>query len=194
MTMQAIGNPNYASVGRLCPNTEAKICAVGDPSFKGLGPNESGELLVRGSQIMKGYHKNKEATDETLLEDGFMRTGDIAHYDENGEFYITDRLKELIKVKGFQVAPAELEEILRDHPKIADAAVVGISNPLTGELPRAFVVKKPNQEVTEKEIQDFVTEKVASYKKIDGGVQFLEAIPKNATGKIMRRIIKEQYC
>jgi 4-coumarate--CoA ligase len=118
--MNEVGSTNYASVGRVSPNTEAKIVALDDPEFKGIGPNESGELLVRGPQVMKGYHNNPEATKDTILEDGFMRTGDIAHYDENLEFYITDRLKELIKVKGFQVAPAELEEILRDHPNVVD--------------------------------------------------------------------------
>lgn len=96
---------------------------VNDEQHKGVGPHISGELWVRGPQIMKGYHENEKATNETLTPDGWLRTGDIGHYDDNNEFYITDRLKELIKVKGFQVPPAELEEILRDHPDIADAAV-----------------------------------------------------------------------
>lgn len=160
---------------------------------------------------MKGYHNNEKATKETIIEDGWLRTGDIGHYDENSNFYITDRLKELIKVKGFQVAPAgivlnsiywniiinlifsELEEIIRDHPKIADAAVIGIPNALTGELPRAYIVKKPNQEITEDEVKEFVAKKVAVYKRLDGGVEFVTSIPKNATGKIMRRVLKKQF-
>lgn len=175
------------------PQTEAKIVEVSDPTFKGIGPNISGELLVRGPHVMKGYHNNPKATAETITSDGWLRTGDIGHYDENKYFYITDRLKELIKVKGFQVAPAELEGILRSHPKIADAAVIGIPDAISGELPRAYVVKHSNQEVSESEIKEFVTKHVAAYKKLSGGVEFLDSIPKNATGKIIRRALKEKY-
>ena len=121
--MSAIGSTNHASVGYPCPDTEAKVVLINDEEQRGVGPNISGELWVRGPQIMKGYHNNDKATSETLTSDGWLKTGDIGHYDENFEFYITDRLKELIKVKGFQVPPAELEEVLRDHPGIADAAV-----------------------------------------------------------------------
>ena len=123
VAMSAIGSTNYASSGILMPNTEGKIVPVNSENHRGVGPNISGELWVRGPQIMKGYHLNDKATSETLTSDGWLKTGDIGHYDENVEFYITDRLKELIKVKGFQVPPAELEEVLRDHPGIADAAV-----------------------------------------------------------------------
>lgn len=142
---------------------------------------------------MIGYLNNKKATDEMLV-DGWIRTGDIAYYDDDGYFYITDRLKELIKVKGFQVAPAELEEILRSHPAISDAAVVGVSHPKYGEAPRAFVIKRPEFDVTEEDIKKFVADKVADYKQLEGGVQFLESIPKNQTGKILRREIKLKYC
>lgn len=192
--VNSIGNKNYASVGRPGANTEAKIVLLDDPNMLGVGPNITGELWVRGPQIMKGYHNNDKATKETVTPDGWLRTGDIGYYDENYEFYITDRLKELIKVKGFQVAPAELEEILRDHPKISDAAVIGIPDERSGELPRAFVVPKVTDEITEKEIQDYVAKKVAVYKKLDGGVTFVTSIPKNATGKILRRELKRIYC
>lgn len=121
--MSMLGSSNYASVGYPTPDTEAKIVDINDEQQLGQGPNVTGELWVRGPQIMLGYHENEQATRETVTSDGWLRTGDIGHYDENYEFYITDRLKELIKVKGFQVPPAELEEILRDHPDIADAAV-----------------------------------------------------------------------
>lgn len=188
------GTKKYGSVGGPTPNTEAKIVDLKDTSYKGLAANKSGELLVRGPQSMLGYYKNPEATADMVVKDGWVRTGDVGHYDEQGYFYITDRLKELIKVKGFQVPPAELEAILRDHPKIADAAVVGAPHPVSGEVPRAFVVKHEGVEVTEKELQDFVADKVAPFKRLDGGVRFLPAIPKNATGKIMRRQIKEEHC
>lgn len=142
---------------------------------------------------MLGYLNNQTATDEMLI-DGWIRTGDISYYDEDGFFFITDRLKELIKVKGFQVAPAELEEILRSHPDLSDAAVVGIPHEKNGEAPRAFVVKRAESQVTEEDIKGFVSEKVSEYKQLEGGVTFLDAIPKNATGKIMRREIKLKYC
>jgi 4-coumarate--CoA ligase len=190
--MSALGSKNHGSVGHVCPNTEAKIVAIDDSEFRGLGPNESGELLVRGPQVMLGYHNNDKATKETVTSDGWLRTGDIAHYDENQEFYITDRLKELIKVKGFQVPPAELEEILRSHDDIIDAAVIGIPNQVSGELPRAYVVCK-NSSLKEKDVQDYVSQKVAEYKRLEGGVEFVQQIPKNATGKIMRKDIKEEY-
>ncbi|XP_070492543.1 uncharacterized protein [Chironomus tepperi] len=184
---------NYASVGNPINDTDAKIVEVGDPEFRGIGPNKTGEVLVRGPQIMHGYLNNEKATKETLTPDGWLRTGDIGHHDENGEFYITDRLKELIKVKGFQVAPAELEEILRMHPEITDAAVIGIPNPATGELPRAFVVAKKNSSVNEKNVQDFVAQKVSEFKRLAGGVEFVDSIPKNATGKILRRELRQRY-
>lgn len=142
---------------------------------------------------MMGYLNNKEATDETVV-DGWLRTGDLAYYDEEGAFFITDRLKELIKVKGFQVPPAELEEILRSHPKVQDAAVVGTMHPMHGEVPKAFIVKQAGQDVSEKELQEFVAGKAATYKHLHGGVQFLDVIPKNASGKILRREIKLKYC
>lgn len=191
--MSVLGSKNFASVGYPTPDTECKIVSVSGDDFKGLGPNESGELWFRGPQIMLGYHKNDKATNETITHDGWLRTGDIGHYDENNQFYVTDRLKELIKVKGFQVPPAELEEILRDHPLLADAAVIGIPDRQRGEVPRAYVVKKKGAEVDEDAIKNFVKAKVAKYKRLEGGVEFIEAIPKNATGKILRRELKAKF-
>ncbi|XP_055327154.1 uncharacterized protein LOC129580588 isoform X2 [Sitodiplosis mosellana] len=187
------GNSKYASVGVPASATRCKIVAVNDSTGVGLQANQTGELWVKGPQNMIGYLNNKKATDEMLV-DGWIRTGDIAYYDDDGFFYITDRLKELIKVKGFQVAPAELEEILRSHPEITDAAVVGVTHAKTGEAPRAFVIKRPDSKITENDIQKFMSQKVADYKQLHGGIQFLETIPKNATGKIMRREIKLKYC
>lgn len=187
------GNTKYASVGVPASATRAKIVAINDTTGVGLQANQTGELWVKGPQNMIGYLNNQKATDEILV-DGWIRTGDIAHYDDDGFFYITDRLKELIKVKGFQVAPAELEEILRSHPDITDAAVVGVSHTKTGEAPRAFVIKRPESQITEQDIHKFMSVKVADYKQLGGGIQFLESIPKNSTGKIMRREIKLKYC
>ncbi|XP_053697105.1 uncharacterized protein LOC128744275 [Sabethes cyaneus] len=189
-----LGSDNYSSVGSPPPRTQAKIVALDDPNNTALGPNQNGELLVRGPQIMRGYHNNKQATDDIFAEGGWLRTGDIAYYDDQLQFYITDRLKELIKVKGFQVAPAELEEILRDHSDVADAAVVGQSHPISGEVPRAFIVKKKNAKVSENDLMKYVADKVAVYKKLEGGVTFVDSIPKNASGKILRRKLKDEYC
>lgn len=183
----------FGAVGYPTSNTQAKIIDISDPEMKGLGPNEQGELLVRGPQVMLGYLNNKTATDEMVIEGGWLRTGDLAYYDEDGSFFITDRLKELIKVKGFQVPPAELEELLRSHPDVSDAAVIGVDHPEHGEVPRAFVVKKTSVDVSEKQLKAFVAGKVATYKQLRGGVRFLDVIPKNASGKILRRELKLKY-
>lgn len=187
------GSKRIGSVGVPAAATQAKIVELNDGTGKGLPANESGELWIRGPQNMMGYLNNEEATREMLV-DGWIKTGDIAHYDEDGFFTITDRLKELIKVKGFQVPPAELEEIIRSHPQVEDAAVVGVPHAQNGEAPRAFVVKRPDSKVTEADVADFVAEKVVKYKQLTGGVHFIDVIPKNATGKILRREIKLKYC
>lgn len=192
MTPPEIWKDCLGSIGKTIPNTEIKIVGVDDPKGIPLGPNERGEMLVRGPQVMPRYHNNEKATDEVFC-DGWLRTGDMAYYDEKKILWITDRLKELIKVKGFQVAPAELEAIVRDHPKVADAAVIGIPHPINGEVPKAFVVANANTTINPEEIQDYVAQKVASYKRLDGGVTILDAIPKNPSGKIMRRTLKSDY-
>lgn len=199
--MQTANLPNCVKLGGSgipVANTECKIVRADDDSQTplGLGPNQSGELLIRGPQIMKGYHKNPESTKKSIIKDGWLRTGDIAHYDDDGHFFITDRLKELIKVSGYQVAPAELEEILRGHPAISDAAVIGVPHARSGEAPKAFVVLKPTAKgeggaaITAKDIETFVGDKVAKHKQLMGGVHFLNSIPKNPSGKILRRELK----
>lgn len=180
------------SAGFPMPDTESKIVKVDDESCTALGPNEMGELLVRGPQVMKGYHNNEKATKDTLTADGWLRTGDIGYITDTKECYIADRLKELIKVKGFQVPPAELEEVLRTHPDVLDSAVIGIPNASSGELPRAFIVTK-NKNLTEEDVKKFVASKVAEYKRLEGGVEFLDQIPKNASGKILRRELKKNF-
>lgn len=186
-------NKRYASVGFLTGSTEGKIVAFDANDAKGLGPNITGELCTRGPQVMSGYLNNEEANKETFFPGHWLRTGDVAYYDEDGYFYITDRMKELIKVKGFQVPPAELEAILRDHPNILEAAVFGIPHEINGEAPRALVVLKPGTKSTEDEIYDYVAERVAVYKKLEGGIIFADEVPKNPTGKILRKVLKEKY-
>lgn len=186
----------YASCGGPTPDTEVKIVDVSDPLFRGLPANQTGEVLVRGPQVMLRYFENPAATAETLLADGWLRSGDMGHYDDQGYFYITERLKELIKVKGFQVPPAELEALLRSHPLVADAGVVGVDHPTRGELPLAFVVRKAGasaSDASEEKLKEFVADQVAPYKRLEGGVRFVDSIPKTTTGKILRRELKAKY-
>ncbi|XP_026752608.2 uncharacterized protein LOC113512858 [Galleria mellonella] len=180
---------NYVSAGVAVPNTELKIINTDEIA---LGPNEVGELLVRGPQVMKGYRNNPEATKQVITEDGWFRTGDIASIDEDGALTITDRVKELIKVKGYQVAPAELESILREHPDVEDAGVVGVPDSRTGEAPKAFVVVKEGSKTKAMNILNYVSERVAEFKRIKE-IVFLDSLPKNPSGKLLRRILKEKY-
>lgn len=184
------GCQNRATVGYVVSSTEAKIVKVDDPNLVGCDVDETGELLIRGCQVMKGYLNNPEATNETIVNGNWLRTGDLASYDSNGMFYIKDRLKELIKVKGFQVAPAELEEVLREHPSIDEAAVIGIPHDKYGEVPKAFVVQKKGSNVSENELQTFINERLSDYKQLRGGIAFVDSVPKNASGKLLRRQLK----
>lgn len=194
-TLTPKGLHNYGTIGWPISNVQVKIVNVDDTTFcKGLNTHESGELWFRGPNIMKGYFKNEEATKAMINSDGWLRTGDIGHYDENGLLYISDRMKELIKVNSLQVAPAELEGILREHPAILDAVVVGIPNATYGEVPRAFIVRRPDANLTENDVKAFVSKQVAKHKQLTGGVQFIETIPKTATGKILRKDVKKLYC
>ncbi|KAI9038779.1 acyl--CoA ligase [Aspergillus affinis] len=178
-----------ASVGELNANCEAKIMA--DDGVTELGRNQRGELWVRGQNVMKGYWRNPEATRETKTPDGWLKTGDIAFVNDEGKFHVVDRKKELIKVKGNQVAPAELEALLLEHPAVADAAVIGV--PVNGdERPRAYIALKPEQSATEADIVEFMSGKVSVIKRITGGVVFVDAIPKNPSGKILRKQLRER--
>jgi len=181
------------SVGYCLPNTECKI--VDYTTGAELGPDEQGEIWVRGPQVMKGYLGNAEATAEMIDPEGWLRTGDIGYCDDEGRLFVVDRLKELIKTNGRQVAPAELEALLLQHPSIADAAVIPTGDEEAGEVPKAFVVLKseasgdePDQEIVQ-EILDFVAGRVAPYKRIRS-VEFVSEIPKSPAGKILRRILK----
>jgi 4-coumarate--CoA ligase len=175
------------SVGVTAPNTEVRI--VDPVTEQDVPDGADGEVWIRGPQVMKGYLNNPGATAITLDADRWLHTGDIGHIDAAGHLFVVDRLKELIKVSGFQVPPAELEALLLTHPAVADAAVIGILDDESGEVPAAFVVLRPGAAATEIQIQEFVAGQVAHYKRIRR-VTFLEAIPKSAAGKILRRVLK----
>ena len=147
-------------------------------------------MWIRGPQVMQGYLNNPQATADTIDADGWLHTGDIGYVDADGHVYVTDRLKELIKYKGFQVPPAELEALLLTHPAIADAAVIGRPDEEAGEIPVAFVVLKAGQEASVEEIKEFVAGQVATYKQL-GDVTFIETVPKSASGKILRRMLRD---
>ncbi len=181
------GPVKRGSIGFTVALTESRI--VDPQTGADLGPNQQGELWVRGPQVMLGYLNRPDATAQILDADGWLHSGDIAYVDDDGFFYIVDRLKELIKYKGLQIAPAELEAVLLTHPAIADAAVIPSPDEEAGEVPKAFVVLKG--EATEAEILAFVASKVAPYKKIRK-LEFIGQIPKSASGKILRRVLVDQ--
>jgi acyl-CoA synthetase (AMP-forming)/AMP-acid ligase II len=176
------------SCGVTAPNTQSRI--IDPETGADLGVDASGELLVRGPQVMIGYLNNPEATESTIDADGWLRTGDIGYIDSDGHLFIVDRLKELIKYNGFQVPPAELEALLLTHPAVADAAVVGRPDEAAGEIPVAYVVLRQEGMASGQEIQDFVAGQVAHYKQIRE-VIFIDAIPKSASGKILRRLLRD---
>ncbi|OQO14039.1 hypothetical protein B0A48_00915 [Cryoendolithus antarcticus] len=177
------------SVGFIDPNSEMKLI---DEEGKEVGPGERGEIHVRGPNVCIGYWRNEKATKETFDDEGFLRTGDVAVRDEKGWFWIVDRKKELIKVKGFQVAPAELEAVLLEHPDVADAAVVAMQGEHE-ELPRAYVVLKDESKgkVTEKDIQQWTAKQVAKHKQLTGGVKLIDEVPKSPSGKIQRKVMRD---
>jgi acyl-CoA synthetase (AMP-forming)/AMP-acid ligase II len=178
---------NLASIGPLAPNTECKIVDV--VTGAELGPGQDGELWIRGPQVMKGYLNNEQATRASIDHEGFFHTGDVGHVDERGDFFIVDRVKELIKYKGYQVPPAELEAHVLAHPCVADAAVIGVHDEDGEEIPKAFVVLK--DPVSAEDLMGFVASRVAPYKKIRR-VEIVDEIPKSPTGKILRRLLRDR--
>lgn len=183
------------SCGKLLPNVQGRIV---NPETMQDVPNvgDEGEIWMKGPIIMKGYHNRPDATKETIVEDGWLRTGDIGKVDEDGWFYITDRIKELIKYKGFQVPPAELEALLLSNDEVADSGVVGVWTEAEGtELPLAYVVLKDASKASPAkaaEIQAWVKKQIANHKQLRGGVRFVDAIPKSPSGKILRRILRDR--
>ncbi|KAJ9588695.1 hypothetical protein L9F63_018009 [Diploptera punctata] len=181
-------NYRIGPVGQLVP---AMLCKVVDvETGKNLGPNERGELCFKGPLIMKGYCNDPKATADMMDSEGFLHTGDIGYYDEELYFYVVDRMKELIKYKGYQVPPAELEDVLLTHPAVLDAGVTSIPDESAGELPVAFIVKQTGKQVTKQEIIKYVEERVSPEKRLRGGVIFIDAIPRTPSGKILRRQLK----
>jgi acyl-CoA synthetase (AMP-forming)/AMP-acid ligase II len=179
------------TVGRLIAGTEMRIVSLDDPG-RDLGPGESGEILIRGPQVMKGYLGRPDATAAMIDPDGWLHTGDVGHVDESGWLFVVDRVKELIKYKGFQVAPAELEAVLLTHPGVADAAVVGARDENGTEIPHAHVVRRPTAAaLSENDVMMFVAERVAPYKRVRR-VTFIDVVPRAASGKILRRRLREE--
>lgn len=178
------------SVGEPYPGVYVKVI---DENGVPLGPNKQGEICFKGDRIMKGYVDDEKATSETIDKDGWLHSGDIGYYDEDRQFFIVDRLKELIKYNGFQVAPAELEGIILSHPKVKDCGVIGIFDENSGELPFAFVVKQPGVDMRSDEIIKHVQNNVSKTKWLHGGVKFVDSIPKNPSGKILRKDMRKMY-
>ena len=180
------GGERPGKVGPLVPSTECRLVDPATGADVGIG--QPGEVWVRGPQVMKGYLNNPDATAETIV-DGWLHTGDIGIVDEDGQLEVVDRLKELIKVKGYQVAPAELEALLLKHPKIADAAVIPVADEEAGQRPKAIIVARDG--LTAEEVMSFVEAHVAHYKRL-AQVAFVETIPKSPSGKILRRVLVER--
>ncbi|PIM74379.1 4-coumarate--CoA ligase family protein [Streptomyces sp. JV178] len=179
------------TVGKLIAGTEMRIVSLDDPA-QDVPVGEPGEVLIRGPQVMQGYLGRPDATAAMIDADGWLATGDIAHCDADGWLYVVDRVKELIKYKGFQVAPAELEALLITHPGIADAAVIGHYDADGNEVPHAFVVPHPTTTgLTEGEVMMYVAERVAPYKRVRH-VTFIDGVPRAASGKILRRELRER--
>ena len=170
-------------------NTEQKIVDF-ETGERELPVGEDGEIIIRGPQVMQGYWKAPEET-ASALRNGWLYTGDIGHEDADGYTYIVDRKKEMIKYKGFGVAPAELEALLIEHPAVLDSAVIGVPDDEAGEVPKGFVVVRPGHSVTGEELIAFVNGKLAGYKKLHY-IEFIDAIPKVPSGKILRRELKER--
>ncbi|MGW3134680.1 4-coumarate--CoA ligase family protein [Streptomyces sp. NPDC001139] len=187
--LDAMRDAPPGTVGKLIAGTEMRIVSLDDPD-KDLGVGEPGEILIRGPQVMKGYLGHPDATAAMIDPDGWLHTGDVGHVDADGWLFVVDRVKELIKYKGFQVAPAELEALLLTHPGIADAAVIGSYNDEHNEVPHAYVVRQPTAaDLSEGEVMMYVAERVAPYKRVRQ-VTFIDAVPRAASGKILRRELR----
>jgi 4-coumarate--CoA ligase len=183
---------SLSSIGFALPNMECRLVDTEsgvEIPIPENGTSVPGELMCKGPNVMLGYLGNEEATKATLESDGWLHTGDIATVDSQGVYTIVDRLKELIKYKGYQVAPAVLEAVLLGHPKIADGAVIGVADEDGQEIPKAFVVVQPGEELSAQEVMDYVASKVARHEKVRR-VEFIETIPKSGTGKILRKDLR----
>ncbi|BES95067.1 AMP-Hypothetical protein enzyme [Nesidiocoris tenuis] len=189
ITQSLPGLAKPGSVGVLKPGVKCKIVDIDDGH--NLGPEEEGEICVKSEYMMRGYINNPEATAACFDEDRWFHTGDVGYFDEDGFIFIVDRIKDLMKYRTYQIAPAELENVLRNHPAVKDVAVFGVPHPQDGDHPMAFVVAK--QSVSEQQLLDFVADRVSEKKQLRGGVRFVEFIPKTSTGKPKRRTLKAQF-
>lgn len=184
-------NPPPGAVGKLLPSTEMRIVSIEDAGTD-LGIDADGEILIRGPQMMKGYLGRPEATDAMIDREGWLHTGDIGRVDADGWLFVVDRVKELIKYKGYQVAPAELEALLLTHEAIADAAVIGVYDADGNEIPKAFLVRQPAApDLTADDVMAYVAAHVAPYKKVRR-VEFVDAVPRAVSGKILRRELRDR--
>ncbi|MCP4670771.1 MAG: long-chain fatty acid--CoA ligase, partial [Desulfobacula sp.] len=179
------GVRKQGSIGLPIPDTECKIVDLEDPS-KEMPFGEAGELLIRGPQIMKGYLDKPEETRKTITEDGFLCTGDVAKMDEDGYFYIVDRIKDMIISGGYNVYPRDIDEVLFEHPKILEACCIGIPHKKRGEAVKAFVILKEGEKMTDKEVIDYCKTKLATY-KLPTKIEFKQELPKSNVGKILRK-------
>jgi len=179
------------SCGQVLPNTKMKVVDLDTGESK--GPGHRGELCVKGPQVMKGYLNNVEATEKTIKND-WLLSGDVAQYDEDGNIFMVDRMKEMIKCKALQVSPSELEDILKTHYEVRDVAVIGVPDERTGEVPRAYIVKanrKADEEEVAASIKSFLNERVSEHKQLRGGIVFLLEIPKSPAGKILKKLLPD---
>ncbi|GFP94069.1 4-coumarate--coa ligase-like 9 [Phtheirospermum japonicum] len=191
VAFRPVGDDEYArwgSVGKLIGTNEAKIIDL--ETGIGLPPGKQGELWIKGPTIMKGYVDDDKANYETLVSGGWLRMGDICYIDDEGFLFVVDRVKELIKYKGYQVSPAELEQLLLSHPNIVDAAVIPYPDEVAGQVPLAFVVRRPKSNLDERQIIEFIEKQVAPYKKIRR-VAFISSVPRSAAGKILRKDLRK---
>ncbi|PSK70725.1 4-coumarate--CoA ligase family protein [Streptomyces sp. CS149] len=189
----SVEQPPPGTVGKLLPNTEMRIVSLVDPA-KDAEAGADGEILIRGPQVMKGYLGRADATAAMIDEGGWVHTGDVGRVDEEGWLYVVDRVKELIKYKGYQVAPAELEALLLTHEEVADAAVIGVYDAEGNEIPKAFLVRGTGPAadgLTEDDVMAYVAERVSPYKKVRQA-EFIEAVPRAASGKILRRELRDR--
>ncbi|XP_068246418.1 probable 4-coumarate--CoA ligase 3 [Palaemon carinicauda] len=184
--MTPSANERIGTSGTLLPNVMAKI--ISTDTGEDLPPTHTGEVCLKSPGMMNGYFQNESATSSVIDKEGWIHSGDVGFFDEDGFLKIVDRTKELIKVKGLQVSPSEIEDIIRQHRRVLDVGVVGVSHERFGEAPKAFIISK--EEVSEEEIHRFLEDKLAPHKRLTGGISFVDALPKTASGKLLRRDLK----